>query len=66
MDTVKSIEQAVKALSPEDLAQFRAWFLEFDWTSWDRQVEQDVAAGRLDDLADKALHEHNAGQTKPL
>jgi hypothetical protein len=27
---VEKIEQDVEALSPEELAQFRAWFLEYD------------------------------------
>jgi len=36
------------------LAAFRASFAEFDGEIWDRQFEQDVAAGRLDALADVA------------
>ncbi len=31
MSKVESIEQQIKALSAEELAQLRAWFLEFDW-----------------------------------
>jgi hypothetical protein len=53
-------------LSPEELSQFREWFLEFDWAVWDRQLERDVRAGKLDALADKALRDHAAGKTKPL
>jgi len=56
----------VQALSPEELAQFRAWFLEFDWATWDHQIERDVQAGRLDALAEKALRDHAAGKTTPL
>jgi len=55
-----------QALSPEELAQFRAWFLEFDWATWDHQIERDVQAGRLDALAEKALRDHAAGKTTPL
>lgn len=47
------IEQDIQALSPDELAQFRAWFLEYDWAIWDRQIERDAEAGRLDDLAAK-------------
>ena len=54
------------ALSPEELAQFRAWFLEYDWAAWDRQIERDSQAGRLDDLAVKALRDHAARKTTPL
>ena len=66
MGKVEKIEQQVQALSPEELAQFRAWFLEFDWAAWDRQIERDVRAGRLDALAEQALHDHATGKTKPL
>jgi hypothetical protein len=66
MGKIEKIEQEVQALSPEELAQFRAWFLEFDWVAWDRQIERDAQTGRLDDLAAKALRDHAAGKTTPL
>jgi hypothetical protein len=66
MSKVTKIEQDVQALSPDELAQFRAWFLEYDWEVWDRQLERDVQAGRLDDLAEKALRDHAAGKTTSL
>ena len=66
MGKVEKIEQEVQALSPDELAQFRAWFSEYDWAAWDRQLERDVQTGRLDDLAEKALRDHAAGKTKPL
>ena len=62
---MEKIEQEVQALSSEELAQFRAWFLEYDWEAWDRQVERDARTGRLDALADKALRDHAAGKTTP-
>ncbi len=66
MSKVESIEQQIKALSPEELSQLRAWFLEFDWALWDRQLERDVAAGKLEALAEKALRDHASGKTTPL
>lgn len=66
MGKVEKIEQEIQALSPDELAQLRAWFLEYDWAAWDRQIERDVQAGRLDDLADKALRDHRSGKTTPL
>jgi hypothetical protein len=66
MSKVEKIEQEVQALSPAELAEFRAWFLAYEWAAWDRQLERDVQAGRLDDLAEKALRDHAAGQTTPL
>ncbi len=46
MPDVKSIEDAVKSLPPQDLAEFRRWFAEFDTAAWDRQIEQDLAGGQ--------------------
>ncbi len=66
MTTVQEIEVAVTQLSPEDLAVFRAWFAEFDATIWDRQFEDDVAAGRLDALADEALRDLHEGRCSDL
>jgi len=66
MGKIEKIEQEIQALSPEELAQFRAWFLEFDWALWDRQIERDAKGGRLDDLAAKALRDHAAGKTTPI
>jgi hypothetical protein len=66
MDKVENIERQVQALSQEELAQFRAWFVEFDWAGWDRQIERDARAGKLDALAQKALRDHTSGKTTPI
>ena len=34
--------------------------------AWDREIERDAAAGKLDQLAEDALREHRAGKTKPV
>ena len=57
MTKVEALEREVQNLTPEELATFRDWFVEFDWQAWDRQLESDVAAGKLDDLAAEALAE---------
>ena len=41
---------------------FRVWFAEFDAEVWDRQFEEDVAAGRLESLAEQALQHPSAGR----
>lgn len=66
MNTLQEIERAVSQLSPEDLAAFRIWFAEFDAAIRDRQLEADVAAGRLDALAEKALQDLKAGRCTDL
>ena len=66
MTTVEKIEQEISKLTPRELAQFRAWYSDFDSDAWDGQIAQDLAAGKLDALADVAFQSHKAGQTKAL
>lgn len=66
MSTVDEIEAAIRRLSPDELAAFREWFAEFDADAWDRQLERDVAAGRLDKLADEAMSDLRDGRCTDL
>ena len=50
VSTTQQLEETVRQLSADELAAFRAWFAAFDAEEWDRQMESDVAAGRLDGL----------------
>jgi hypothetical protein len=59
---INEIEDAVLRLTPAELDAFRTWFAEFDGAAWDRQMEDDVAAGRLDALAEEALEDLRAGR----
>jgi hypothetical protein len=54
MQDVKALEDAVRALPASALAEFRQWFAEFDAAIWDRQIETDLAAGKLDALLSEA------------
>jgi hypothetical protein len=47
---VKEIEQAITQLAAKDLAELTAWFAEYTAKMWDKQIEQDLKAGRLDTL----------------
>ncbi|MCW1925871.1 hypothetical protein OKA05_25150 [Luteolibacter arcticus] len=62
MSSVHEIEAAVEKLSRSELAAFRDWFDGFDAEAWDKQIEADVAAGRLDDLADEAIRDLREGR----
>jgi hypothetical protein len=66
MSTVEQITGAVKRLPKKELARFRKWFAEYDAAVWDRQIERDTAAGRLDALAREALRDHEAERTREL
>ena len=66
MSTVQEIELAIRQLPPQELTVFRAWFAEFDAELWDRQMEQDVASGRLNELAAEALRDLREGRCTDL
>jgi hypothetical protein len=66
MSSIQEIQTAVSELSPEELSVFRAWFAEFDAKVWDQEFEQDVAAGRLETLAEEALQDLRAGRCTDL
>jgi hypothetical protein len=62
MSTVDEIEASIRQLTPAERACFRAWFAEFDAADWDRQIEADLAAGRLDWIVDEAIKDLDSGR----
>lgn len=66
MSNVEDLEEAVRRLTPDEFTAFRLWFAEYDAAVWDRQLEQDVAAGKLDRLADEALRDVREGRATEL
>lgn len=66
MTKLEALEEQIKALSPDELAELREWLLEHDWAEWDRQIERDSATGKLEDLFNKARADHAAGKSTKL
>ena len=64
--SVHDIERAVTQLSKEELAGFSQWFEEFLADQWDRQIEADLLAGRLDAAMQRADEHYEAGRCTPL
>lgn len=62
MSTVEEIESAIRRLPPKEVASLREWFAHYDAEARDRQLEGDIASGRLDALADEALDDLKAGR----
>jgi hypothetical protein len=63
---IEMLEKEVQDLSHDELASFRNWFVKFDAVVWDRQIESDIEAGKIDKLAAKALAEHKRGESREL
>ena len=67
MSTVVEIINAVKNLDEQEKGEFLEKLTEVDFDdAWDRQIEADAKAGRLDHLWQQALEDIEAGRTKPL
>ena len=66
MTTVTEIQQAIMNLSKAEYAELFRWVLDRDWEEWDREIEEDVAAGRLDFLAAEALEAKRQGTLREL
>ncbi|HVP78226.1 MAG TPA: hypothetical protein VMV04_10035 [Thermodesulfobacteriota bacterium] len=66
MGKVEKLENEVQQLNPDELASFRDWFRRYDSDEWDKEIESDVSAGRLDKLAEEAIAAHKAGKTREI
>jgi hypothetical protein len=64
--SVLELEQAISQLTPEELSRFSEWFDEFKADQWDKQIEQDVAAGKFDRIIAKVDADIDAGRSNPL
>ena len=66
MQAVQELQSTVSQLSAEELARFREWFDKFDAEVWDRQFEEDAKSGKLNQLANQAIADFQAGKCKQL
>jgi len=66
MSTLDQIEAAILQLPPKDFRRLSDWLLDQDQQRWDEQLERDVAAGKLDALADEAIADFKAGRCRPI
>ena len=64
--SVQQLEAAVSDLPLAELDAFARWFEEFLADAWDRRIEGDIAAGRLDDAGREADAQFEAGRCTPL
>ncbi len=65
MTNIEKLEREIEALSERELSEFRQWYAEFDASTWDREIEADVHSGALDQLAEEAVEDHQAGRSRP-
>ena len=66
MSTVKEIEAAITQLEPRKIHAVADWLHEYREELWDKQIEADVQAGKLDPLIKKAKAGYRAGKATPF
>jgi hypothetical protein len=64
--SVEELQAAVAQLPAEDLDRFSQWFEEFVADLWDRRIEADILAGRLEAAGRRADEDFEAGRCTPL
>lgn len=66
MMQLEQLQVEIEALPPKDFIRLRKWFAEKDWESWEKQLETDVIAGKLDFLLEEALVAKKQGKLREL
>lgn len=64
--SVEELQVAITQLRVEDLIRFSEWFEEFLADQWDRKIEADILAGRLEAAGRRADEDFEAGRCTPL
>ena len=66
MSTIEQIEAAILKLPPSDYQKLVQWLLDLDYERWSEKLEQDILGGKLDNLAQEALADFQAGQYRAI
>ena len=64
--SIEDLEKAIAGLPSDQYAQFRAWFEKFEADRFDRKIERDAKAGKLDRFADQAIDDLRKGRAREL
>jgi hypothetical protein len=62
--SLSEIKNAVRELSPKELAELASFISKQDNAAWDKQIEEDAASEKLDFLFNEAERERTAGQLR--
>jgi hypothetical protein len=60
------LQHHITQLPPDELHSFAEWFDDYLEDQWDREIEDDVRAGRLDAAARQAEADFELGRCTPL
>jgi len=66
MRSIEEIEAEIAKLTPAEVRQIARWLAEYESDLWDKQIEEDAAAGKIDRFIEEALEDHRQAKTRPL
>ena len=66
MAAVQEIKLAIRSLPHQEYMQLLGWIHDKDWSEWDKQLESDVASGKLDFLAKEVLEAKKKNKLQEL
>lgn len=66
MIDIKKIKNEIEKLPESDFSELRRWIAEKDWKKWDKKIEKDSKANKLDFLIDEAKEEKKNGNLNDL
>ena len=66
MMNLEQLQSEIEMLPEKDFMRLRRWFAEKDWARWDKQIESDVTAGKLNFLLDEASMAKAQGKLREL
>ena len=66
MSKIELIERDIEQLDDQSFAVFREWFLAYENSRWDGQIEKDSKSGKLDSLVQEESSAHRAGKSTAL
>ena len=63
---VQEIERAITQLPKRELTELVTWLEDYHHQVWDKQIKDDLEAGRLDALLCEVEAEYQMGLARPL
>ena len=66
MPKIDNLKAQIESLPSEEFAEIFRWLSEKGWERWDKEIEADSQAGKLDFLVREASDEKAKGNPKDL
>ena len=66
MSRINELKAEIESLPSEEFTEICRWLSQKDWERWDKEIEADSQAGKLDFLVREAGEEKTKGTLKDL